>query len=66
MILIWATNFNDEKNVLDLPLWDVLWVVAPLGTLVEDEAEVTALLTGQDFVQADVEPGTVVGVRVPE
>ena len=61
-ILVWATNFN----VLDLPLWDVLWVVAPLGTLVEDEAEVAALLTGQDSVQADVVRGTVVGVRVPE
>ena len=61
-ILVWATNFN----VLDLPLWDVLWGVALLGELVVDEAELAALLTGRDSVQADVELGTVVGVGVPE
>ena len=65
-ILVWATNFKEEENVLDLPLWDVLWGVALLGELVVDEAELAALLTGRDSVQADVELGTVVGVGVPE
>ena len=51
---------------MDLPLWDVLWGVALLGELVVDEAELAALLTGRDSVQADVELGTVVGVGVPE
>ena len=64
-ILVWATNFKEEENVLDLPLWDVLWCVALLGELVVDEAELAALLTGRDSVQADVELGTVVGVGVP-
>ena len=65
-ILVWATNFKEEENVLDLPLWDVLWCVALLGELVVDEAELAALLTGRDSVQADVELGTVVRVGVPE
>ena len=51
---------------MDLPLRDVLWGVAALGTLIEDEAEVAALLTGRDSVQADVVRGTVVGGRVPD
>ena len=64
-ILVWATNFNDEENVLDLPLWDVLWGITLLGELVVDESELAALLARRDSVQADVELGTVVRVRVP-
>ena len=61
-ILVWVTNFD----VLDSPLWDVLWGVALLGEFVVDEAELAALLTGRDSVQADVELSTVVRVGVPE
>ena len=50
---------------MDLPLWDVLWCVALLGEFVVDESEFAALLAGGDSVQADVELGTVVRVRVP-
>ena len=50
---------------MDLPLRDVLWCVALLGEFVVDESEFAALLAGGDSVQADVELGTVVRVRVP-
>merc|ERR1719500_2501179 len=53
-----------QECVVVFALWDVLWGVALLGELVVDEAELAALLTGRDSVQADVELGTVVGVRV--
>ena len=57
---------NQLQCVGHLPLWDVLWGVALLGEFVVDEAELAALLTGRDSVQADVELGTVVRVGVPE
>jgi len=53
-----------QECVVVFALWDVLWCVALLGELVVDESELATLLSGRDSVQADVELGTVVGVRV--
>merc|ERR1719201_1507270 len=53
-----------QEGVVVFALWNVLWGVALLGELVVDEAELAALLTGRDSVQADVELGTVVGIGV--
>merc|ERR1719186_287400 len=53
-----------QEGVVVLALWDVLGCVALLGEFVVDESELAALLTGRDSVQADVELGTVVRVRV--
>merc|ERR1719242_1545255 len=53
-----------QECVVVFALWDVLWGVALLGELVVDEAELAALLTGRDSVQADVELSTVVRVGV--
>ena len=64
-IIIDGLAYLSERRK-NLPLWDVLWGVTLLGEFVVDEAELAALLTGRDSVQADVELGTVVGVGVPE
>jgi hypothetical protein len=48
-----------------LPLRHVLGSITLVGELIEDKAELAALLTGRDTVQANVELGAVVGVGVP-
>merc|ERR1719234_1839519 len=53
-----------QECIVVLALWDILWCVALLGELVVDETELTALLTGRDSVQADIELRAVVRVGV--
>merc|ERR1719430_993248 len=53
-----------QECVVVLALWDVLGGVTLLGEFVVDESELAALLTGRDSIQADVELGAVVRVRV--
>ena len=55
----------DENERHDWPLWDVLGGITLLGDLVVDKSKLATLLSGRDSVQADVELGTVVRVRVP-
>merc|ERR1719323_1342511 len=53
-----------QEGVVVLALWDVLGSITLLGDLVVDKSELATLLSGRDSVQADVELGTVVRVRV--
>merc|ERR1719275_146925 len=53
-----------QEGVVVLALGYILWGVTLLGEFVVDEAELAALLTGRDSVQADVELGAVVRVGV--
>merc|ERR1719192_671282 len=53
-----------QEGVVVLTLWDVLGGVTLLGDLVVNKSELATLLSGRDSVQADVELGTVVRVRV--
>merc|ERR1719180_503499 len=53
-----------QECIVVLALWDILRCITLLGELVVDETQLATLLTGRDSVQADVELGAVVGVRV--
>jgi len=53
-----------QEGVVVLTLWDVLGGITLLGDLVVDKSKLATLLSGRDSVQADVELGTVVRVRV--
>ena len=48
-----------------LPLRHILRSITLVRELVEYEAELAALLTGRDAVQANVELGAIVGVGIP-
>ena len=58
------TGNGTKCRFLDLPLGHVLGGVALAANVIEDEAELAALLPGSDAVQADVELGAVGGIGV--
>ena len=52
------------RHHLNSPFRYILRSITLVGQLIENKAELTALLSGRDSVQADVEVSAVVGISV--
>lgn len=53
-----------QEGVVVLALRHILWSITLVGELVEDEAELAALLAGRDTIQTNVELGAIVSVGI--